>query len=97
MDLDDDETVQTWGLATLEGSGGVLYLTDKHPHFVSHSLNFGSTDWSVPLSAIEEVRSTRMLGGLLPNGVRLDLGPGPEKDLTIGEREQWCGALNERV
>lgn len=97
MELDEGETVQARGLATFEGKGGILCLTDQHLRFASHALNFGSTSWAVPLSAIEEARSTRTLGSLLPNGLRLDMGPGREKDVKTWEREQWCDAINERV
>ena len=97
IELDAGETVQARGLATLENKGGVLCLTDQHLRFSSHSLNFGSTEWAVPLSAVEEARPTRTLGSLLPNGVRLDMGPGREKDVKTWEREQWCEAINGRV
>jgi hypothetical protein len=97
IEVDEGETVQARGLATLEKKGGVLCLTDQHLRFSSHSLNFGTTDWSVSLSAIEEARPIRTLGGLLPNGVRLDMGPGREKDVKTWEREQWCEAINGRV
>lgn len=97
IEVDEEETVQARGLATVEGAGGVLYLTDQHVRFASHGLNFGSTEWSVPLSAIDEARPTRTLGSLLPNGVRLDMGPGREKDVKTWEREQWCEAINDQV
>jgi hypothetical protein len=82
-------------LATVENKDGGLCLTNQHVRFASHWLNVGATDWGVPLSAIEEARPTRMLGGLLPNGGRLDLGPGRRKQVKTWEREQWGEALNE--
>ncbi|PSQ95707.1 MAG: hypothetical protein BRD55_08705 [Bacteroidetes bacterium SW_9_63_38] len=97
LPTDDGETIQEWGMANLEGRGGFLYVTDQQVRFVSHILNFGTTTWSVALSEIDEARPTRTLGGVLPNGLRLEMGPGQEKDLTTWERAQWCEVIDERV
>ena len=96
IDLDDGETVQVSGLATLDNKGGILYLTNQHLRFASHAFNFGARDWSVPLSVLEEARPSRTVGGLLPNGLRVDMGAGREKVLKTWEREEWCEVINDR-
>lgn len=94
--LEDGETIEATGLATLDGSGGVLYLTDRCLRFGAHPFNFGETTWAVPLAEVEAVSFTRTLG-VFPNGLKIEMGPGREKTVTTWEREQWSEALNERV
>lgn len=97
LTLAEDETVQTSGFANLEEHGGVLYLTDRHLRFTSHPFNYGTTDWVAALSDITAVEPTRTVGGLVPNGIRLDVAEGDEKLVTTWERDEWCEAIQERL
>jgi len=95
--LQDGESVHESGFANLGEHGGILYLTDHHLRFTSHPLNYGTTDWGVPLSDIRDVTRTRTLGGLVPNGLRLTTTGGEETLLTTWERNGWHDAIQRRL
>lgn len=93
--LADDETVQESGFATRGDHRGLLCLTNQRLRFASHSRGMGT--WSVPLADIERAIPTRTVGGLVPNGLRLEMTDGDDEMLTTWERDEWCEAINERV
>jgi hypothetical protein len=95
--LQDGESVHESGFANLGEHGGILYLTDDHLRFTSHPLNYGTTDWSVALSDIQDVTRERTLGGLVPNGLRLTTAAGEDKLLTTWERNEWYDAIRSRL
>jgi hypothetical protein len=95
--LRDGESVHESGFANLGEHGGILYLTDHHLRFTSHPLNYGTTDWGVPLSDIQNVARERTVWGLVPNGLRLTTAAGEEKLLTTWERNEWYDAIQRRL
>ena len=95
--LQDGESVHESGFANLGEYGGILYLTDHHLRFTSHPFNYGTTDWGVALSDIQDVARERTLGGLVPNGLRLTTAAGEEKLLTTWERNEWYDAIRNRL
>ena len=96
VELDDGETIEATGLATLNGTGGVLYLTDRHLRFASHPINFGETTWAAPLAAVEGASMARTFG-VFPNQLQVEMGPSGQKTITTWERDQWCEAINKHA
>jgi hypothetical protein len=95
--LQDGESVHESGFANLQEDGGILYLTDRQLRFTSHPFNFGTTDWSVALSDIQDLTPVRTLGGLVPNGLRLTTNNGDERLITTWERDAWYEVIQERL
>lgn len=95
--LADGETVQESGFATRGDHRGVLCLTNQRLCFTSHPFNRGTGIWSVPLADIEQATPTQTMGGLVPNGVRLEMASGADETITTWERDEWCEAINARV
>lgn len=95
--LADNEQVQQQDTASLEGNGGMLYLTDRCLRFTPHSMNAGGEDWSASFSEIEDAQPARSLRGLVPNAIRLRMESGREKTIIVWEREEWCTLINQRV
>jgi hypothetical protein len=97
LSLEDGESVQTSGFANLDEHGGILYLTDRHLRFTSHPFNFGTTDWSLALSDIQDLSRVRTVGGLVPNGLRLTTNSGDDRLITSWERDEWYEAIHDRL
>jgi len=93
----DGESVQQSGFATRGDHRGVLCLTNQRLRFTSHSFSRGTGTWSVSLGDIEQAVPTRTVGGVVPNGIRLEMASGANEMLTTWERDEWCKAINARV
>lgn len=94
LSLATGETIQVSGLARFERHSGILYLTDRRLRFTAH---FGTKEWAVSLPDIVQAHPTRTLGGLVPNGVRIETTSQDDKQVTTWEREEWCDTINEHV
>lgn len=95
--LQEGESVRESGFANLGEHGGILYLTDRYLRFTSHPLNYGTTDWEVSLSDVQDLTRVRTLGGLVPNGLRLTTASGEERLLTTWERNEWYDLIQDQV
>ena len=74
-----------------EGVGGWLYVTNKRVFFKSHSFNFQTHEWSVPLEEVSRVEAYRTLG-IFPRGLLIATNGGQER-FVVNDNKGWVSAI----
>lgn len=76
----------------IEMRGGWLVLTERALVFRSHGMNVQNAPLRVELSQIRVVAAVRT-GGVVPNGLLVDLGGGRTVQFVVQERAAWLQRL----
>jgi hypothetical protein len=78
----------------VESVGGRMILTDQRILFEAHTLNLQTTPLAIPLSSIQTVVPSNVLG-FVPTGITIRCTSGEEYRFVVGDRKRIISRIEE--